>query len=130
MSVTEEKVKRLSLTDKILFLGTRNDVECLYQAMDVFVLPSLHEGFALVRMEAQCNGLFAVMSDVSGNEYGSIPERSLLLSLDASLNKWADAVVEAAKMANNELRLADSYDMLKSWGVEEPTKKLQALYKN
>lgn len=44
----EDKIKEMAkekgIEDKILFLGQRNDVNKLYQAMDIFVLPSLYEG--------------------------------------------------------------------------------------
>lgn len=40
----KEMVKEKGIEDKILFLGQRNDVNKLYQAMDIFVLPSLYEG--------------------------------------------------------------------------------------
>lgn len=44
----EDKIKEMAkekgIEDKILFLGKRNDVNKLYQAMDIFVLPSLYEG--------------------------------------------------------------------------------------
>ena len=44
----EDKIKEMAkekgIENKILFLGQRNDVNKLYQAMDIFVLPSLYEG--------------------------------------------------------------------------------------
>ena len=44
----EDKIKEMAkekgIEYKILFLGQRNDVNKLYQAMDIFVLPSLYEG--------------------------------------------------------------------------------------
>ena len=44
----EDKIKEMTkekgIENKILFLGQRNDVNKLYQAMDIFVLPSLYEG--------------------------------------------------------------------------------------
>ena len=44
----EDKIKEMAkekgIEDKILFLGQRNDVNKLYQVMDIFVLPSLYEG--------------------------------------------------------------------------------------
>lgn len=44
----EDKIKEMAkekgIEDNILFLGQRNDVDKLYQAMDIFVLPSLYEG--------------------------------------------------------------------------------------
>lgn len=37
------KVQKLGLEDVVIFLGNRNDVNELYQAMDVFVMPSFFE---------------------------------------------------------------------------------------
>ena len=51
------KVEELGIADKIMFLGARTDMPDLYQAMDLFLLPSLFEGFGIVYAEAQCAGL-------------------------------------------------------------------------
>ena len=40
----------------------------LYQAMDLFVLPSLFEGLALVLVETQCAGLRILVSDAVTDE--------------------------------------------------------------
>ena len=57
----EKKEQRIQ--DNILFLGNRDDVYRLYQAMDVFVLPSRYEGLPVVGVEAQAAGLPCVLSD-------------------------------------------------------------------
>ena len=64
----QNKVDRLNLTDSVKFLGQRTDVNELYQAMDVFVLPSLYEGLGMVLIEAQCSGLPCVVSTEVPNE--------------------------------------------------------------
>lgn len=58
-----EQVKRLKLEEKVRFLGNRSDVNELYQAMDVFVLPSLFEGIPVVGIEAQFADLPCIFSD-------------------------------------------------------------------
>jgi glycosyltransferase involved in cell wall biosynthesis len=50
----------------VRFLGMRDDVDHLYGAMDVFVLPSWREGFPRAAMEAAASGLPIVASDVRG----------------------------------------------------------------
>jgi glycosyltransferase involved in cell wall biosynthesis len=50
----------------VVFLGQRDDVEALYAAMDIFVLPSWREGFPRAAMEAAASGLPIVASDVRG----------------------------------------------------------------
>lgn len=59
----EHRAANLGIADKVLFLGQRNDVDQLYQAFDVFILPSLYEGLGIVAIEAQRAGLPCVLSD-------------------------------------------------------------------
>jgi len=50
----------------VIFLGHRSDVDQLYQAFDMFVLPSHREGFPRAAMEAAATGLPLVVTDVRG----------------------------------------------------------------
>lgn len=53
----KRKVTQLGLSNHVIMLGIRSDIEKLYQAMDCFWLPSLFEGLPLVSIEAQTSGL-------------------------------------------------------------------------
>ena len=59
----QKKCREFQLENKILFMGNRNDTNELYQAMDVFVLPSVYEGFGIVNIEAQASGLPCFISN-------------------------------------------------------------------
>ncbi|MGA8039459.1 MAG: glycosyltransferase family 4 protein [Acidimicrobiia bacterium] len=50
----------------VQLLGMRQDVDRIYQALDVFVLPSHREGFPRAAMEAAASGLPVVASDIRG----------------------------------------------------------------
>lgn len=50
----------------VRFLGMRRDVERLYAAFDMFVLPSHREGFPRAAMEAAAMGLPIVATDIRG----------------------------------------------------------------
>lgn len=53
----------LGLVNRVTFLGSRNDVNELLQAMDVFLLPSLYEGLPVIGIEAQASGIKCIFSD-------------------------------------------------------------------
>ena len=56
----------LQLGDRLRLLGHRTDVADVYDALDVFVLPSRWEGFGLVLVEAMASGTPVVATDVGG----------------------------------------------------------------
>ena len=58
-----ELVKEMRMEDRVVFAGVKKDIQRIYSAMDVFCLPSLYEGFPVVLLEAQANGLPVVCSD-------------------------------------------------------------------
>ncbi len=62
------KVRKLGLEDRVQFLINRSDVNELYQAMDIFVMPSFFEGIPVVAIEAQANGLPCIISDKISKE--------------------------------------------------------------
>ncbi|HOO25406.1 MAG TPA: glycosyltransferase family 1 protein, partial [Clostridiales bacterium] len=63
----EEKIRKevssRGIEEKVVFWGQRSDVADLMQAMDVFMLPSKHEGLSLALVEAQTAGLPCLVSD-------------------------------------------------------------------
>ena len=58
-----EEIRRLHLEENVRLLGRRSDVARLLQAFDIFLLPSLHEGFPVCAVEALASGLPVLLSD-------------------------------------------------------------------
>lgn len=62
----DEIIKLIDLygiKEKVMLLGTREDVGELMQAMDVFIFPSLYEGLGIALIEAQAASLLVFASD-------------------------------------------------------------------
>lgn len=58
----KSKVKKLNLDNKVIFLGQLEETNNIYQAFDIFLLPSLYEGLGMVLIEAQVSGLPCIAS--------------------------------------------------------------------
>ncbi|SBT09348.1 Glycosyl transferase group 1 family protein [Candidatus Propionivibrio aalborgensis] len=58
---------QLGISDKVQFLGERQDVQDLLAASDIGVLPSHEEGFSNAVLESMAAGLPMVVTDVGGN---------------------------------------------------------------
>ena len=92
----KNKVAEKDLSDCVHFLGNRKDMNRIYQAMDVFVFPSLFEGLGIVAIEAQAAGIPIVCSEGLPPETDITPiYRKLLLSDGAE--KWANIALEMAQ---------------------------------
>lgn len=101
MEEMKEKVKILGIEDSVKFLGQRNDINELYQAFDVFCLPSLYEGLPVVGVEAQATGLLCIFSDDMTKET-KVLDTTEFLSLKKNAEEWCDSLL---KKNNNFKRM-------------------------
>ena len=62
-----ELAGELGISDRVILVGYRTDVEDFYGLADVFILPSYQEGLSVALMEAMASGLPCVVSDIRGN---------------------------------------------------------------
>lgn len=93
----KEKVKKLKIENKVKFLGQRNDANELYQAFDIFLLPSLYEGLPVVGVEAQASGLLCFLSDDMTKET-KVLKTTKFMSLNEESNKWAKEIIKKYKL--------------------------------
>ena len=92
----EQKVARAGLADRVVFAGVRPDVpRLMLGAMDVFVLPSFHEGLPLVGIEAQSAGLPVILSDSITEELDGVIPLVQRMSLSQPASAWAEAALAA-----------------------------------
>ncbi len=109
------RVMEKGLVDCVIFLGNRKDMNRIYQAMDVFVLPSLFEGLGIVAIEAQATGIPTLCSSGVSSE-ANISPLFISLDLDQGVDKWADVAISHSNnyLANHDMRryvVEAGYDM-------------------
>ena len=96
----KNKVKELSLSDKVQFLGIRRDVHTILMSFDYVVIPSLYEGFPVTAIEAQAIGVPCLISD-SVTKDVVINNNVKMLSLRESADVWADQIYKNKKVQRN-----------------------------
>lgn len=103
----ERKVKKLGIEKNIIFAGFRKNVNELMQGMDVFLLPSLYEGFPVVSVEAQAAGLPCFMSKNVITEETKITDNVIFISLKENASKWAKIILDykiSRKETKNQIK--------------------------
>lgn len=88
----KEKVKKLGLTNRIIFTGTVDNVNEYMYAMDEFLLPSRYEGLPFTLIEAQATGINCL---VSNNVVPDVNLTNNVKFLDInSINPWKDNIIK------------------------------------
>ena len=122
-------VERLGLAPQVQFLGATDPLPLL-QAADLFVMPSLYEGFSIAALEACATGTPALFADVPGL-------RDLALHFKASMfcppsvDGLADALGRWLRSNSSALRDVASADALLAhsrFGMEQGVARYVALY--
>lgn len=101
-----EQARRLGLSDHVLFFDhiPDDDLPLFYNAADLFVMPSLYEGFGLPALEAM-----ACATAVISSNAGSLPEvvgDAALLPDPGDVEGWANDMISLLTHQQERQRLA------------------------
>lgn len=108
-----ELAGELNISDKILFLGSRSDVNELLQAFDLFFMPSLYEGLPVSVVEAQAADLPCLLADTIDKQT-DISGNCSFLSLKAPVESWFQKFETARSHKRRDRRqtiIAAGYDV-------------------
>ena len=122
-ALVEARVNELGLSDRILFLGVRDDVARFYSVFDVFFMPSLCEGLPISAVEAQASGLPCVFSTNVPKESDIIGK---FISLDESFSVWCSSLQDA--IVSGRLRNSQAKLISAGYSAKENANKLMAYY--
>lgn len=109
----KEKAIALGILDRIVFTGVVKNVSVYMMAMDVFVFPSLFEGFPIAVIEAEATGLPVVMSDVITKEV-DMTDLVHRHSLGKTAEMWAKticAITSCNRSEYNQMIAESKYNM-------------------
>lgn len=92
-------IKINSLQDKIFFVGMVKNVNDYLNATDIFLFPSLYEGFGIALLEAQMFNIPCIASTSVPKET-KITENLEFLDLKLGVKKWAKAIYKISNKSN------------------------------
>src|SRR5690606_25316099 len=102
-------VTESGLTDKVCFLGQRDDVPDILKNSDAFLFPSIHEGLPLALMEGMVAGL-PVLTSNAGGLVEVVSDESLGVLVDPTSEKEIETgmrkLIEMSEEARQKLGYA------------------------
>ena len=123
-------VTQLDIAENVIFMGVREDTAEIYQAMDVFLFPSLFEGLGIVAVEAQTSGLPCIISENLPHDL-DITTNIYRCNLNDSIQKWTSCLQLVRKNIEKEERTSCSDEVCKSgYDSLDSISKLETIYLN
>jgi glycosyltransferase involved in cell wall biosynthesis len=102
------QAEKLGLKDILQFPGWAEDKTAFYSGIDIFCLPSLHEPFGIVALEAMIHKLPMVTSDSEGPCDFLIPDEHALFVPKANAAAMADSLAVLLNSPARANQLAES----------------------
>jgi glycosyltransferase involved in cell wall biosynthesis len=130
----EKSLKKLAhsleISEKVLFLGLRSDVDRLLQCSEIFVLPSRWEGFPNVLLEAMAAGKPVVATAVGGVRELVVDEVTGILVPPQDETALADAITLLLSDKKRALAMgaAGRERVLQRFSMDAMLSKTEALY--
>lgn len=121
------QVSNMGLCDSVIFLGQRDDISDLYQAFDLFLFPSLYEGFGMALLEAQKSGVNCIASDCVPDEV-VLTNWCQTLPLSCGPEKWAELANGALKRGNKNRLIRTEDNAFNSYDILGATIRLEEYY--
>ena len=84
----KNKTNEMGLSERVVFMGTIQNTHEVLQAMDVFLLPSLSEGFSIACVEAEAAGVPVIVSDTISRQIKLVDNVSFLSCKEDSVDDW------------------------------------------
>lgn len=121
----KDYVRKLGIEKSVIFVGSVTNSNEYYQAMDIFVLPSLYEGLPVVSIEAQTSGLQCLISDFVDKRC-ALTENVHFMSIEKEPKQWAYKMADLLGRKRDPEVISEIESA--HYSIQTEAEKLQALY--
>ena len=107
-------VDSYNLNNKIIFVGAVDNVNEYLNAMDIFLFPSLYEGFGMALLEAQASSCYCISSDTVPKSTDMGLGTVEYISLD-NMDEWVNKIINYKKEKKSSDKI---YECIKKNGYD------------
>lgn len=113
LELLKKSSEEAELSEHFIFLGARDDIADILQAMDIFVHPSKYEGVPVCIVEAETAGLPCIISSHVSREVKMLPNIAFVDIRDEDAELWANKIVEFSRLERK-----DEMDIIVKYGYD------------
>lgn len=124
----ESEVEEMGLQNHVRFLGVRSDIALLMKTFDVFVFPSIFEGFGIVMLEAQSAGTPCVASDAVPISTDMNLGLVSYLSLDEDLEQWSKTIIKSFSTTKPSVKTIEENIVSSGFHIKDNVNEWMNLY--
>jgi len=107
LNILQGRCKALGIESRFKFLGNRADIPAFLSAFDIYIQPSLSEGFSNAILEAMAAKLPVIVTDVGGNPEVVIDGETGYLIPPKDESAIIDAIIKTIKLHDISKQLAE-----------------------
>jgi len=121
--------RKIGVEKRVTFLGSVKDMEKIYAAADIFVLPTYYDSAALVILEAMASGLPVVTSRWNGvSSLIDAPDAGMVLENNDNPEEIARAVYSYFPIEKRKIALKMSPQKVSVFSLEHHVDKILEIY--
>lgn len=122
-SEVERIVNHYGISENVIFIGRTEKIKEFLSAFDVFILPSIYEGFPVSAIEAQANGLRCFLSDKITEE--AVLSKNIIRLPIKNEILWSKEIIKYKNSYKHE-NISDR--LKKEFDIKITVKKLEHFY--
>lgn len=122
-------VNKLKISNKVLLLGARDDIDELCVSADIFIHISLREGLGLAPLEGMASGLPLIATEVGGmKDYVEQGKTGICIRNPLDVDEVKTAIERLVGCSNYEAYLEYNQKVAKEYSVEVSSEYMRKIY--
>ena len=124
----EREASKLNVDKYVHFAGIQADIPRWMYLFDVFLFPSLFEGFGITVLEAQCAGTPCVVSNRVPTAIDTGLGLVSFMDLEDPIDKWAETIIATIKLSKPTLPEIHEHFLQNGLNIEDSVWQWEKLY--